>query len=429
MGVTEITYKDAIDALFARTGGRIKPGLERTLALLESLNDPHKRFPAFHVAGTNGKGSTCATVDYLLRFKGLRVGRYASPHLVDFRERVLIDGVPISEGDVMELLDQLRPTAEREKATFFEITTALAFAYFASKNVDVAVIETGLGGRFDSTNVINPLVATVTNINFDHTAYLGTTLDQIAYEKAGIFKRGRPAVIGDSSVGMTTQLIQYASKAGVSGLIITRNDWVASSIEVSARGTVFNAETPYGNMQLRTPLAGQYQASNTLTALATIHAAGTRYHLPANQWNEALSAVRLPGRFQRYNEWLFDVAHNPAGAQVLVQAIRAARIPGPIHVLLGVLADKSWEGMIESLAEVADSLIITQPETVPQGRAWDPEGAAAFANRLGLKVTVETDFAAAVALAGEQKGTKVVTGSFHTVGDAMRRLGIDPLKL
>jgi len=181
------SYKSALDRLFARTGSTSKFGLDRTRALLALLGNPEKKFKSFHVAGTNGKGSVVATAETLLRAKGLRVGRYTSPHLVDFRERFVVDGVEISDREVEEFLIRWERDSERLDATFFEITTALAFAHFASREVDIAVIETGLGGRLDSTNVITPLVAAVTSIGIDHTEYLGNTIGEIAREKGGIF--------------------------------------------------------------------------------------------------------------------------------------------------------------------------------------------------------------------------------------------------
>ncbi len=436
MGLYNLVYRDAIDALFARTGGRIKPGLERTRSLLGVLGDPQKLFPSFHVAGTNGKGSVCATLDALLRFQGLKVGKYSSPHLVDFRERITINGEAIPEEDVVQLIGELAPESERIGATFFEITTALAFAYFARQKVDIAVIETGLGGRFDSTNVLDPLVATVTNINFDHTSFLGNTLDQIAFEKAGIFKRSRPVVIGDTSVGITTQLLNAAQTVGASSATIVRNDWIPKNIDIDAAGTSFDAVTPLGATRLTTPLLGEFQSWNTMTALATLHTGPSAYHLSIDSWNEALANVRLPGRFQRAGDWIFDVAHNPAGAQVLAKTLSSASIEGlrnsfvrsEITVVLGILVDKEWRGMIEALAPVATRIIITQPTTAPADRAWDVDKVISFVSDLGLEYQREDDFRAAIELAKGTEGLKVVTGSFHTVGDAMLLLGIDPLK-
>ncbi|MFN2398548.1 MAG: folylpolyglutamate synthase/dihydrofolate synthase family protein, partial [Gemmatimonadaceae bacterium] len=189
--------------MFARTTAGWKFGLETTRALLASLGDPHTRYPKFHVGGTNGKGSVVVTLDALLRAPGeglgvgLRVGRYTSPHLVDFRERIVVDGRPISEDAVVRFIRDWTAEVERLGATFFEATTCMAFHHFARQNVDVAIIEVGLGGRLDSTSVIHPLVSGVTSISIDHVEYLGNTVEEIAREKAGVFKKGSAAVIGE----------------------------------------------------------------------------------------------------------------------------------------------------------------------------------------------------------------------------------------
>ncbi|MEO8945470.1 MAG: folylpolyglutamate synthase/dihydrofolate synthase family protein [Gemmatimonadaceae bacterium] len=422
----ELTYRETIERLFEKTGSRISPGLGRTEQLLDSLGDPHRRFPSFHVAGTNGKGSTVATLDALLRFGGRRVGRYTSPHLVDFRERIVIDGVPISEDDLLVLLRRLEPLAESIGATFFEITTAAAFAYFAEQGVDVAAVETGLGGALDSTNVLDPVVAAVTNISLDHTEFLGNSLQSIADEKGGIFKFGRAAVIGEPRLDLAKRLAERAAERGATPISIVRSDWRAWSVSLAGGMTSFTAATPLGRTRLSTPLIGEHQVRNTLTALAAIHAAGRDYAIKKENINRALSSVTLPGRFQRVREWVFDVAHNAAGARALAEALTTRRSPPPVTIVLGVLKDKDWYGMIDALAPVADHFIITQPPTAPVERAWDPLAAAAHANACKVPVSLDPDFGIAMDRAASLPGTKVVCGSFHTVGDAMALLDIDP---
>lgn len=422
----DLTYKETIERLFERTGSKISPGLERTEQLLDALGDPHRKYPSFHVAGTNGKGSTVATLDALLRFGGRRVARYTSPHLIDFRERIVVDGQPIPEHTLLDLLHRIEPLAEAIEATFFEITTAAAMAYFADCNVDVAVIETGLGGALDSTNVLDPVVATVTNISLDHTEYLGNTLQSIADEKGGIFKFGRPAVIGEPRLDLAKRLAERAAERGATPITIIRSDWRAWSVSLAGGMTSFTAATPMGRTRLSTPLIGEHQVRNTLAALATIHAAGPSYAVNKRDINRALSSVSLPGRFQRVREWIFDVAHNAAGARALAETLAAQPSPPPVTVVLGVLKDKDWHGMIDALAPVTDRFIITQPLTAPAQRAWDPLQAAAHANACKVPVTLDPEFRVAIARAAALPGTKVVCGSFHTVGDAMTVLGIDP---
>jgi dihydrofolate synthase/folylpolyglutamate synthase len=421
-----LTYRETIERLFERTGSKVSPGLERTERLLDALGDPQRKYPSFHVAGTNGKGSTVATLDALLRFGGRRVGRYMSPHLVDFRERIAIDGQPIPEKTLLALLERIEPLAEAIDATFFEITTAAAFAYFAEAGVDVAVIETGLGGALDSTNVLDPVVATVTNISLDHTEYLGPTLYDIADEKGGIFKFGRPAVIGEPRLDLARRLADRAADRGATPISVVRSDWRAWSVSLAGGMTSFTAATPMGRTRLSTPLIGEHQVRNTLAALATIYAAGPRYAIRKEDINRALSSVTLPGRFQRVRDWIFDVAHNAAGARALAETLAARPSPPPVTVVLGVLKDKDWYGMIDALAPVTDHFIITQPPSAPAARAWDPLTAAAHANADKVPVSLDHDFRVAMARAESLPGTKVVCGSFHTVGDAMVALGIDP---
>jgi dihydrofolate synthase/folylpolyglutamate synthase len=420
-------YQSALDGLFARTGGRIEPGLARTEALLSALGDPHQHFASFHVAGTNGKGSTCAAIEALLRFRGLKVGRYTSPHLIDFRERIQVNGVAIGETRVIEFLERTRQTQDALGATFFEITTAMAFDYFASERVDVAVVETGLGGRLDSTNVITPLVAAVTNVSMDHMEYLGNTLPEIVDEKAGIFKFGRPAVIGEPRADLARRLADRAADRGASAIEVLRNDWRPFSIALTGAGTSFTASTPLGQLKLTTSLIGEHQARNALCAIATVRAAGGNYLPPVSKLSEALRRVHLPGRFHRVDDWIFDVAHNPAGARVLAETLREGNVRRPVVCVLGVLKDKDWRGMIDMLAPEIDTLIITQPASAPPDRAWDPMEAGVYAVQRGFPVILEVTFDGALLRAEGIRGTKVVTGSFHTVGDAMERLGIDPL--
>lgn len=427
MAVDVTDYSRALERLFARTGGRIEPGLARTEALLASVGNPETKFSSFHVAGTNGKGSTCATIEALLRAKHRTVARYSSPHLVDFRERIVVNGEPIPDERVVALLAALEPAAVACNATFFEITTALAFAYFAEVGVDVAVVETGLGGLLDSTNVIDPLVASVTNVSLDHTEYLGSTVEEIADEKGGIFKFGRPAVIGEPRADLARRLVDRAAERGATPITVLRTEWRSWSVAFNGGRTSFTAQTPYGELRLATPLIGEHQVRNTLTALAAVHAAGPAYALRPDEIKRALATVRLPGRFQRSGDWIFDVAHNAAGARVLADTLAALRPPRPLTVVLGVLKDKDWHGIINALAEVTDLFVITQPPSAPEERAWSPIAAASYANACKVPVSLDPDFRVAIARAQARPGTKVVAGSFHTVGDAMRELGMDPL--
>lgn len=424
-------YEAALASLFARTGGGSKYGLDRTRALLHAIGDPHGAAPVFHVAGTNGKGSTVGTLVALLRARGLRVGAYTSPHLVDFRERIAVDGCAIAPGAVTAFVRAHAALTERIGASFFEVTTALAFDHFARSAVDVAVIETGLGGRLDSTNVVDPLAAGVTAIGLDHTELLGDTLEAIAGEKAGIYKRGRPAIVGERDAHVRGVLAARAEAAGAAPVRVVAETTVVRGVALHGGGTRFDVEMPWGDrhvaLPLETPLVGAFQPYNVVTALAMVDAAGARYRLPPDAIAGALRATRLPGRLQRVGRYLFDVAHNPDGARTLAASLAALDLPRPCAVLLAVLADKDWRGIVDALGPVADHLVLTVAPTAPPDRVWDLDAALAFAAARGLAVEAARDFDAALGRASASGETVVVTGSFHTVGDAMLRLQVDPL--
>ena len=419
-------YGEAIQALFARTTSGTKFGLERTEALLAKLGSPHQRLSAVHVAGTNGKGSVVATAEALLHATGLKVGRYTSPHLVDFRERITVDSKPITEEAVLEFLEKWIPTAEEIGATFFELTTALAFEWFVKQDVDIAVIETGLGGRLDSTNVLTPRVATVTSIGLDHTDLLGDTLEAIAREKAGIFKRDVPAVIGEPSPPIRDLLAKCATDAGGRPVLLIDDEYRIDNVEISPHGTAFTLGSDGLHQQITTPLIGAYQARNTAVAIATVSMLGDDYHPPASDISKALAKVFLPGRFQRLGKFIFDVAHNPAGARTVAETMRALNPPGPRTALVAVLADKDWRGIIRELAPVVDRFVFTNAPSAPTERKWNPSEALAFATAEGLEADLEQDMDVALTRAEKSCETLLVTGSFHTVGDAMSRLQVSP---
>jgi dihydrofolate synthase/folylpolyglutamate synthase len=421
------SYRAALDYLFERTTGGSRFGLERTAALLRALGDPHDRLRIFHVAGTNGKGSACATLEAILRSKGMRVGKYTSPHLVDFRERFLVDGRAVSEEYVVEWINRWTPDVERTGATFFEATTAMAFDWFEHSGVDVAIIETGLGGRLDSTNVVRPIAAGVTAIGIDHVEYLGTTRESIAFEKAGIFKAGAAAVIGEPDAAIAALLEQYALTHGAQPIASVRRDAPPSQILVSGNGTSFVVTLDGESGTLQTPLAGAHQASNTMTALLMLRVAGTPWSVTLFEAAKALEGVRLPGRFHREGRFIFDVAHNPDGASVLAATLKEVSEPRPVAALLTVLTDKDWRGVMGALAPVVDVFVLTSAPTAPASRAWNADEALAYARSRGWEAVLEHDFDRAIATAASLAATVVVTGSFHTVGDAMARLQVDPL--
>ena len=437
-------YRQALEELFQRTTGGSKFGLERTLAVLAALGDPHQALRAIHIAGTNGKGSVASTVSAVLRARGFRVGMYTSPHLVDFRERILIDGRPVDEEIVEAFIAQRMAMIIDTGATFFEATTAMAFEIFARASVDVAVVETGLGGRLDSTNVLTPVVAAVTSIGIDHVEYLGDTREAIALEKAGIFKPGVPAVIGEPDAAIRVLLARAAQEVGAAPVRIRADEWAIGDVRVDGEGTRFSlSQTNPGEefqaraavpryaqhaarhtIQVHTPLIGAHQSANAATALMILDSAPGALHVPVTESAPHLRAVRLPGRFQQHEQYIFDVAHNRDGAAVLAATLRVVQPPGPIVALICVLGDKDWRGMMAELAPVVDRMVTTQAPTAPSSRAWNPEEAARYGKAQGWRIESIPSFDAALAHVGDSGGTALITGSFHTVGDAMSRLQV-----
>jgi dihydrofolate synthase/folylpolyglutamate synthase len=346
---------------------------------------------------------------------------------VDFRERFLVNGRPVDEQFVVDFIQRWTPTVERIGATFFEATTAMAFDLFAREEVDAAVIETGLGGRLDSTNVLRPLACGVTSIGIDHTEYLGDTREEIAAEKAGIFKHGVPAVIGERDPMIRSLLADLAAEREASCILDVTVDAVPDEVSVGADGTTFTVTIGSERGRVRTGLAGAHQASNASLAVLMLNAAGGDFSTTLAQAREALPAVRLPGRFQRVGPYIFDVAHNPDGAAVLATTVDAVQPPTPRTAVLCVLADKDWRGVMTALSGVVDSFILTDAPSAPTSRAWDRESALWFARERGWSAVSEPDFDRALVRATEVSSTVVVTGSFHTVGDAMLRLNVDPV--
>jgi dihydrofolate synthase/folylpolyglutamate synthase len=305
----------------------------------------------------------------------------------------------------------------------------MAFDHFAREGVDVAVVEVGLGGRLDATNVLTPLATAVTSIGMDHMQYLGDTIEQIAAEKAGIFKAGVPAAIGDGDAAVRARLARLARSADASGVLVVGDDWLVDDVVVDESGTSFSLTERAGGRRrnLRTSLVGRHQASNAAVALAMLDLAGGTYADAAERSTSALERVMIPGRFQRCGNVIFDVAHNPAGIAVLCDALDAVGVPRPLSCLLTVLADKDWRSMISVLATRVDRFVLTAPPSVPADRAWALDEAGAFARAQGRPAEAEPDFDRALAAVREGARTTLITGSFHTVGDAMARLQVSPL--
>jgi dihydrofolate synthase/folylpolyglutamate synthase len=417
--------------LFTRTTGGIRLGLERTERLLAGADHPHRRFRALHIAGTNGKGSVSALCESALRaaHPGRTIGMYTSPHLVSFAERIRIGGRPIALDALADAEARLRPEVERLEATFFEATTALAFLCFAEAGVDLAVVEVGLGGRLDSTNVVDPLATAVTNVALDHTEYLGESLEEIASEKAGIFKPGVPAAIGETALGPRDVLRRRAAEAGAP-LTEVDADRAVSDVRIDLDGTRFRlASEHWGSRELRIPLIGAHQARNAALAAELLAVLPEDVRPPWEAIEAGFAETRWAGRMQvvrqRGATWIFDVAHNPAGVAALADALDSVDLPRPVVLITAILADKAWEEMLPPLLARADAAVLTVADSAPQNRRWDPERVArALDASIPVRVIPRLEDALMRAETLAPYGTLLVTGSVHTVGDALGVMGI-----
>ncbi len=418
--------RGALAALLGRSPStEILWGLERIQRIVSALGEPHRSFESILIAGTNGKGSTAAIAESLLRAHGEKTGLYTSPHLVHPTERVRIDGRTVE----LELLDacaaEVLPLATRHGATFFESLTATAFLAFARSAVGVAVVEVGLGGRLDATNILEPLACAITTIGYDHSDYLGDTLDEIAREKAGIIKAGTPIVTGPLPPEPARAIARRAAQMNAA-MIACGRDFLVEDVITDAGSTRFTyrAASELDGERFAVPLPGAHQAVNAAIALRVVEAAGRPLDPEASR--SALGDVRWPGRFQvlatAEGTVVLDVAHNPDGARSLASALEAIPLPEPIVGLIGILGDKPWQEMLEPLLRHTSAAVFTVPPSAPDSRHWDPARARDVVQADRVEVIIDFDRALERARELARGGTVLVTGSSHTVGDALRRL-------
>lgn len=384
-------YSDAIDYLynqlpmFQRIGSAAyKPGLERVQSLDAMLGHPHTQFPTIHIAGTNGKGSVSHLMAAALQAQGYKVGLYTSPHLIDFRERIRINGAMIPRGAVVEFVERFTAMpAGEDTPSFFELTMAMAFDWFARKNVDIAVIETGMGGRLDSTNIITPQLSVITNVSYDHMQFLGHTLPDIAAEKAGIIKPGIPVVIGERQDEVSGVFEKKAGEMAAPLLYASDNPF-AFSVERDKHSGQWHVSHPLG-INCYCPLAGYYQAHNILTAL---HALARLESFPTSPeaiyrgFNKVCEMTGLMGRWMQTNEQptiICDTGHNMAGMEsnsTQLQNWQLLHPEGQLHIVIGFVSDKNVEFILPLLPAQAN-YYLTQasvPRAMPVERLADIAG-------------------------------------------------------
>ena len=433
-----MNYAESLKYLYALQKFGMKLGLRNIELLLKSVGNPERRFASVHIAGTNGKGSTASMIASILQAAGYKVGLYTSPHLVNFVERIRINGQTIGNRRVAAYAQRLKPKVDELKCTFFEATTAMAFLYFADEQIDIAVIETGLGGRLDATNVLRPLLSVITNIGLEHSEHLGNTLSSVACEKAGIMKKGIPCLVGElqppaeKSIRETARSrgVQLISSTAMSKYVILKED---------LRGTKLNLKTPkreYNNLFVS--LGGSFQAENARLAVLASELIGVGENSGTQSQNKlrinpshiyaGLKRVRqntgFGGRLELVRKRpriILDVAHNADATRQLTTTLEKLSLRN-LLVVFGVMKDKKYEEMIETLAEITAKFIAVRPRI---DRALNASVITGVAQRLGKDVvnagSVKKGIGAAMKLA-KKSDTILVTGSHYVVGEALQAL-------
>ena len=430
-----LSYSEALNFIYSFTDYEVKPEYRyapdvidptRPRRLLALLGDPQRQYPSMHIAGTKGKGSVAAICASVLRAAGQRVGLYTSPHLQRLNERVQIDGRAISDDELAGLVDDIKPVIDQIAGiTTFEVLTALAFVCFAQQRIDMAVVEVGLGGRLDATNVLEPVVSVITSLSLDHTHLLGETLAEIAGEKGGIIKPGVPLVTAWQAVEALDVLEAIAHERGTPITVIGR-DWWYEVDEMTLEGQVFRAGRrgePGDSYTL--PLLGEHQVQNATVALAALDIAGGRMSglgLDSQAMRRGLAQVSWPGRCQvisRQPVVVLDGAHNVDSALKLRRTLERLFPDQRRILLLGVTAEKDVGGIIDALAPIADELIVTAAN---HPRAEAADDLCRRVQSAGFSCAVSPSVAAGLRMALERAGpcdVICVTGSLFVVGDAL----------
>jgi dihydrofolate synthase/folylpolyglutamate synthase len=416
-----MSYPDSVQFLYA-LGNEIKTaklGLERIARVLEALGSPHRRLRFVHVAGTNGKGSTCAMIDSALRAAGRRTGLFTSPHLAEPTERIRIDGIPVSAERFTAAFARVHAVVEQLIAanaidlhtTYFETVTAMAMLIFAEEAVDFVVLEVGLGGRLDATNVVLPELCVVTPVDFDHEAFLGRSLEEIAGEKAGILKAGIPAVFARQRAEASQVLELRAAQLSIP--VARTAAWAIADLALDARGSRFLMS---GERELRItcPLAGEHQVENAATAALAL----TRLGVSDGNIQEGIARTRWPGRLERVSERpeiVLDGAHNPAGARALAAYIERFYAGRRVRLIYGAMRDKAIDEIAGILFPVADQVIVTAPR---QARALAPEAIFEIAEHPDLRAAPDLPQALDLIRDASPDDAIFITGSLFLVAEA-----------
>jgi len=410
-----MTYAEILAHIYGRGRFGMKPGLERITEILSRLGNPHRRLRSVQIAGTNGKGSTGAFLSAIISAAGYRTGFFSSPHLSSFSERFRIDGAEAVEGDVADVARRVLAVAPPE-ATFFEIVTAMGFQLFADRGVELAVMETGMGGRWDATNVADGLLAVITPVSLDHCDYLGNTLAAIAAEKAGIIRRGRPVVVAHQE-SESLAVIRATAEHLNAECRVAGEDFTVSVED----GSVRYAAGDYVLDRLQPGLKGRFQTGNMACAVTAARLLATAgFAVDDTLLRAGVAAARWPGRMELFPgtpRILLDGAHNPAGATALAGSL--ADIPRRRLILVvGVMADKAWQDLLQPLLPMVDSVVAVTPSL---DRALPADTLAGFIREAGVAAEVGGDVRHGLEQAVSRAGGDdlvLVCGSLFTVGEA-----------
>lgn len=418
-----MNYPDSVEFLYA-LGNEVKTaklGLERIRTVLDALGRPQDRCRITHVAGTNGKGSTCAMIAAGLQAGGFRTGLFTSPHLAEPTERIRIDGVPISAEEFAAAFDEVHAVVEGLieegridlHTTYFETVTAMALVVFARRTERV-VLEVGLGGRLDATNVVSPELTVITPIDFDHEQYLGRSIEAIAGEKAGILKAGIPAVFARQRPEAAAVLEAKAAELGIR--VVRTGEVEVTHLELDARGSRFQVD----GLEIECPLAGEHQVGNAVTAVAALRELG----VAPEAIQAGIAGARWPGRLERIAdrpEVIVDGAHNPAGARALAAYIDRFYAGRRIMMIFGAMRDKAIDEIAGVLFPRAAEVILTAPR---QARAIAPEAVARLADHPRVRIAADVAEALEMARGGSAEDAVFVTGSLFLVAEARAAIGV-----
>ncbi|MCK5037915.1 MAG: hypothetical protein KAS16_02340 [Thermoplasmata archaeon] len=425
-----MNHEESLEWLYNLQYIGIKLGLDNTKALLSELGNPHDKLKIIHVAGTNGKGSVCAFLTSILTEAGYKVGTYTSPHLRHFGERIAINGFPMTEQELTGSIQRVKKKVEKldkedVKCTFFETATAMAFDHFSRRKVDFAIMEVGMGGRLDSTNVSDPIISVITSIGLDHTQHLGDVIEDIAGEKAGIIKKGRPVVCGIRDVE-ALKVIENKARKMKANMIEVHDIHDAHNIETSIFGSTFKVTTPRSELaDITIRLAGRHQIDNALIAIATVHELEKQgFEIPEEKLKKGLANTIWNGRLQVARTSplvIVDGTHNPPGARALEEFV-SRELAGKRKIgIIGMLEDKDHVGIVKALEPVLDDIIITAPS---YHRALKPETLAKDISKdIEVCQTVDKAIDKGLARAGNSsKNMVLITGSIFTASDALAHL-------